>query len=232
MDYFFSLIYCIFILLSLFYISLIHNSGSKENDYFLNTNTNENSNNDENNKYFSNKRRLSSSTKNETNESLLNISLKYQNYFHKKKILNLWNTQLKEKFFDGEVNYTNYTYIYNQKNNTGIMQLRIFIPNEKKIWEDENPTFKIRIKENKTIDKWIFISKYIKLRSFLDLYDEMKEVNENITMHYYNETFLNMSYISKLEKGEYFNVPYNRKICNIIYTINTFIILNIGLINL
>ena len=226
MDYFFSFIYCIFILLSLFSISFIHNSNSKEDDYFLNISTNGNSHRDKN-IYISNKRRLSSFTKYERNESSLNISLKYQQYLNKKKILNLWDTQLKEKFFDGEVNYTNYTYIYNQKNNTGIMQLRIFIPNEKKIWEDENPTFKIRIKENKTIDKWIFISKYIKLRSFLDIYDDIKGVNENITMHNYNETFFNLSYVSKFERGEYFNLPNNKKICNISYVFN-FLVDNIN----
>lgn len=227
MDYFFSFIYCIFILLSLFYISLIHNSNTKKDDYFFDINTNDNSDDNDNNLYISKKRRLSSFTKYELNESSLNISLKYQQYFHKKKILNLWDTQLKEKFFDGEVNYTNYTYIYNQKNNTGTMQLRIFIPNEKKIWEDENPTFKIRIKENKKIDKWIFISKYIKLRSFLDIYDEIKEVNENITMHYYNETFFNLSYMSKFERGEYFNLPNDKKICNISYIFN-FVVDNIN----
>jgi hypothetical protein len=98
------------------------------------------------------------------NFSFYNIS--HQKFFNKRKHLNLWDTQLKERLFDGEVNYTYMNNLSNDKLNTGIINMRIFIPKEGKLWEDENPTFKMRIIENKTIDKWLFISKYIKIRNF------------------------------------------------------------------
>ena len=222
MDYFFSLIYSIFILFSLLQLNIIYNSyNSNEIDFSDKEITN---NNKLYNSYNKNSRQLSSLT----NESLLNISNSYHHYFLKKKFLNLWNTQLKEKFFDGEVNYT---YLSGQINNitnttlnttynTGYMNLRLFFPNEGRILQDENPTFKMRILENKTIDKWIFIAKYIKLRYFFDIYDEIEKINENISMHYYNETFFNLSYMSRFEHGEYFGLPFNKTICNISYTFN------------
>ena len=222
MDYFFSLIYSIFILFSLLQLNIIYNSyNSNEIDFSDKEITN---NNKLYNSYNKNSRQLSSLT----NESLLNISNSYHHYFLKKKFLNLWNTQLKEKFFDGEVNYT---YLSGQINNitnttlnttynTGYMNLRLFFPNEGRILQDENPTFKMRILENKTIDKWIFIAKYIKLRYFFDIYDEKEKINENISMHYYNETFFNLSYMSRFEHGEYFGLPFNKTICNISYTFN------------
>ena len=222
MDYFFSLIYSIFILFSLLQLNIIYNSyNSNEIDFSDKDITN---NNKLYNSYNKNSRQLSSLT----NESLLNISNSYHHYFLKKKFLNLWNTQLKEKFFDGEVNYT---YLSGQINNitnttlnttynTGYMNLRLFFPNEGRILQDENPTFKMRILENKTIDKWIFIAKYIKLRYFFDIYDEIEKINENISMHYYNETFFNLSYMSRFEHGEYFGLPFNKTICNISYTFN------------
>ena len=222
MDYFFSLIYSIFILFSLLQLNIIYNSyNSNEIDFSDKEITN---NNKLYNSYNKNSRQLSSLT----NESLLNISNSYHHYFLKKKFLNLWNTQLKEKFFDGEVNYT---YLSGQINNitnktlnttynTGYMNLRLFFPNEGRILQDENPTFKMRILENKTIDKWIFIAKYIKLRYFFDIYDKIEKINENISMHYYNETFFNLSYMSRFEHGEYFGLPFNKTICNISYTFN------------
>ena len=222
MDYFFSLIYSIFILFSLLQLNIIYNSyNSNEIDFSDKEITN---NNKLYNSYNKNSRQLSSLT----NESLLNISNSYHHYFLKKKFLNLWNTQLKENFFDGEVNYT---YLSGQINNitnktlnttynTGYMNLRLFFPNEGRILQDENPTFKMRILENKTIDKWIFIAKYIKLRYFFDIYDEIEKINENISMHYYNETFFNLSYMSRFEHGEYFGLPFNKTICNISYTFN------------
>ena len=218
MDYFFSFTYSIFILFSLFLfnITYAYNYSSNYND---NLNQNQYEFNDNNKninyKYNQDKRFLSSFSKDIINQTLINSS--YQNIFHKKKFLNLWNTQLKEKFFEGLVNYTNIT---NNITNSGIMNLRIFLPKEERIWEDINPTFKIRIMENKTVDKWIFISKNVKIKKLFDIYEEIKEVNENITMFYYNETFFNLSYISKLEKGEYFSVPRNKEICNISYSIN------------
>ena len=213
MDYFFSLIYSIFILFSLLQLNIIYNSyNSNEIDFSDKEITN---NNKLYNSYNKNSRQLSSLT----NESLLNISNSYHHYFLKKKFLNLWNTQLKEKFFDGEVNYT---YLSGQINNitNTTMNLRLFFPNEGRILQDENPTFKMRILENKTIDKWIFIAKYIKLRYFFDIYDEIEKINENISMHYYNETFFNLSYMSRFEHGEYFGLPFNKTICNISYTFN------------
>ena len=218
MDYFFSLIYSIFILFSLLQLNIIYNSyNSNEIDFSDKEITN---NNKLYNSYNKNSRQLSSLT----NESLLNISNSYHNYFLKKKFLNLWNTQLKEKFFDGEVNYTylsgQINNITNTTYNTGYMNLRLFFPNEGRILQDENPTFKMRILENKTIDKWIFIAKYIKLRYFFDIYDEIEKINENISMHYYNETFFNLSYMSRFEHGEYFGLPFNKTICNISYTFN------------
>ena len=216
MDYFFSLIYSIFILFSLllfnspYNYTLINNDSTEQNQNEFNNN-----NNIINNEYNQNKRHLSSLTKDLLNLSFINSS--FLNTFHKKRFINIWNIQLKEKFFDGEVNYTNIT---NNEIKTGIMNLRIFLPKENRIREDLNPTVKMRIIENKKVDKWMFISKNNKIKTLFDIYQELKDAEENITMHYYNETFLNMSYISKLEKGEYFNVPYNRKICNIIYTIN------------
>ena len=218
MDYFFSLIYSIFILFSLLQLNIIYISyNSNEIDFSDKDITN---NNKLYNSYNKNSRQLSSLT----NESLLNISNSYHNYFLKKKFLNLWNTQLKEKFFDGEVNYTylsgQINNITNTTYNTGYMNLRLFFPNEGRILQDENPTFKMRILENKTIDKWIFIAKYIKLRYFFDIYDEIEKINENISMHYYNETFFNLSYMSRFEHGEYFGLPFNKTICNISYTFN------------
>ena len=218
MDYFFSLIYSIFILFSLLQLNIIYNSyNSYEIDFSDKDITN---NNKLYNSYNKNSRQLSSLT----NESLLNISNSYHNYFLKKKFLNLWNTQLKEKFFDGEVNYTylsgQINNITNTTYNTGYMNLRLFFPNEGRILQDENPTFKMRILENKTIDKWIFIAKYIKLRYFFDIYDEIEKINENISMHYYNVTFFNLSYMSRFEHGEYFGLPFNKTICNISYTFN------------
>ena len=218
MDYFFSLIYSIFILFSLFQLNIIYNSyNSNEIDFSDKEITN---NNKLYNSYNKNSRQLSSLT----NESLLNISNSYHHYFLKKKFLNLWNTQLKEKFFDGEVNYTylsgQINNITNTTYNTGYMNLRLFFPNEGRILQDENPTFKMRILENKTIDKWIFIAKYIKLRYFFDIYNEIEKINENISMHYYNETFFNLSYMSRFEHGEYFGLPFNKTICNISYTFN------------
>ena len=58
----------------------------------------------------------------------------------------------------------------------------------------------------------MFISKNIKVKKLFDVYEEVKEVNENITMFHYNESFFNLSYVSKLEKGEYFrdNNWYNK----------------------
>ena len=173
MDYFFSLIYSIFILFSLFLFNITYNYSSVQNN-ILNQIQNElNDYHDNNNyyKYNKNKRLLSSIPKDLMNQSLINSS--YLNHFHKKKFINMWNTQLKEKFFDGEVNYTN---ISSKITNHGNMNLRIFFPKEEKIWEDVNPTFKIRIFENKTVDKWMFISKNIKVKKLFDVYEEVKEV--------------------------------------------------------
>ena len=227
MDYFFSLIYSLFIFFSLFQLNIIYNYNSNEIGFF---DKEINNNNKIFTSYSKNNRQLSALT----NESMINISNQYHQYFIKKKILNLWNTQLKEKFFDGEVNYTylssNINIASNNSYNTGFMHLRIFIPNDGRIWQDENPTFKMRILENKTIDKWIFIAKYIKLKSFFDIYDEIEKVNENISMYYYNETFFNLSYMSRFEHGEYFGLPYNKTICNISYTFN-FLIDTINITN-
>ena len=214
MDYFFSLIYSIFILFSLFIFNITYNNTSLQKDHSK-PNQSESYNYYNSNNKIPIERKLSSITKDLTNITFNNISKR--EYFNKKKFLNIWNTQLKEKLFDGEVNYTN---ISSGITKVGLMNLRIFIPIEKKIWEDEYPTFKMRIIENKTIDNWIFITKYIKLKKLFDIYDDMKEVNENITMHYYNETFVNLSYISKIEKGEYFSIPSKNKLCNISYTFN------------
>ena len=219
MDFFCSLIYSLFILFSLFQLNIIHNSFSNTIDFSndeINTSDNIYNSNTKNNRHLSSL----------TNESLLNLSKYHHQYFTKKKFLNLWNSQLKEKFFDGEVNYTNFSThentVSNNTYNTGIMNLRIFIPNEARIFQDENPTFKMRILENKKIDKWIFIAKYIKLKFLFDIYDdnEKEKINENISMHYYNETFLNLSYMSRIEHGEYFGLPYLKKVCNISYTFN------------
>ena len=217
MDYFFSLIYCIFILFCLFPFNIIYNYNSIYTEYSdFNRNQKEINYNNINFISYGITRRLSL---NKTlNFSFYNIS--HQKFFNKRKHLNLWDTQLKERLFDGEVNYTYMNNLSNDKLNTGIINMRIFIPKEGKLWEDENPTFKMRIIENKTIDKWLFISKYIKIKNFLDIYDEINRVDENITMHFYNESFLNLSYMSKFEKGEYFSVPHNRKICNISYSFN------------
>ena len=215
MDHFFSLIYSIFILFSLFifhityYSIFLQNDDSNVNKYLLNTNRNRDYT------FNSKNRFLSSLTKDLLNQTFINIT--NPNYFNKRKNLNIWNTQLKEKLFDGEVKYTNIT---NNITKSGLINMRIFIPNERKIFQDENPTFKMRIIENKTIDNWMFISKNIKLKKLFDIYDELKEVNENITMHFYNESFMNLSYISKLERGEYFSLPFDKKICNITYTFN------------
>ena len=219
MDFFCSLIYSLFKLFSLFQLNIIHNSFSNTIDFSndeINTSDNIYNSNTKNNRHLSSL----------TNESLLNLSKYHHQYFTKKKFLNLWNSQLKEKFFDGEVNYTNFSThentVSNNTYNTGIMNLRIFIPNEARIFKDENPTFKMRILENKKIDKWIFIAKYIKLKFLFDIYDdnEKEKINENISMHYYNETFLNLSYMSRIEHGEYFGLPYLKKVCNISYTFN------------
>ena len=216
MDYFFSLIYSLFILFSLFLFNFTHNFTSINNDNTVPIQNEFNINNNIiNNDYSQNQRQLSSLPKDLFNLSIFNSS--FLNSFHKKRFINMWNIQLKEKFFDGEANYTNIT---NKKINTGLMNLRIFLPKENRIKEDLNPFFKMRITENKTADKWIFISKNIKIKTLFDIYNDIKVQDENITMHYYNETFLNLSYISKLEKGEYFSVPYSKKICNITYTIN------------
>lgn len=214
MDYFFSLIYSIFILFSLFIFNITYNNTSLQKDHSK-PNQSESYNYYNSNNKIPIERKLSSITKDLTNITFNNISKR--EYFNKKKFLNIWNTQLKEKLFDGEVNYTNISSGITQ---IGLMNLRILIPIEKKIWEDEYPTFKMRIIENKTIDNWIFITKYIKLKKLFDIYEDMKEVNENITMHYYNETFVNLSYISKIEKGEYFSIPSKKKLCNISYTFN------------
>ena len=169
-----------------------------------------------------NRRRLSDSIEQTDSET------PYEKAQELKKFFKKLEKKFTEQTFDGEVNYTNYTelyknYIINITNNTninsstinktGLMTMRILLPYEIKAKNDEEyPIFKIRIIENKKIDKWLFLSIVNK--------NDKKNIQKNITLNSYNESFLNISYNSKIEKGNYFNFPYTREYCNIQYNLN------------
>ena len=208
MNNFFYLTFFFFILLGLIITSQILNVFSIKNTFLTETKIELNNNNIN---HISSIRQLSS------NQTYNNT---YKNFFHKKKYISLWHTLFKENLFDGEVNYTNLT---ENSSQLGLMNLRVFIPNNGKFLEDENPTFKIRVFDNVTIDKWIFISQNKKIKKFFDIDDEIKNENQNITMYYYNESFMNLSYVSKFERGEYFSIPNKNKICNTYYNFNLII---------
>jgi len=171
-----------------------------------------------------NKRKLSDSIEKDDNETALEKAQKLKKFFKKLE------KKFTEQMFDGEVNYINYTEFHtndtiNATNNIsnnisissinkiGLMTMRIFLPYDIRVKNNEEyPIFKIRVIENKKIDKWLFIS----------IVNNKNKINiqKNITLNSYNESHLNISYNSKVEKGNYFNSPYAREYCNIQYNFN------------
>ena len=168
-------------------------------------------------------RYLSNTFKNENNETLFeeDYNETILNYKKTKKYFKKLEKRFKEQIFDGEVNYTNYTGGNNITNNTkkGLMKMRIFLPYDQNLLNtEEYPTFRFKILENKTIDNWILIS-IINNSSRFNSYNIYEKGNKNITLHKYNESFINISYNSRLEKGHYFTIPYYRKYCNFQYNL-------------
>lgn len=173
--------------------------------------------------YFKNNiRKLSDSVEKDDNETALEKAQKLKKFFKKLE------KKFTEKIFEGEVNYINYTEFntndtINVTNNTnintssinktGLMTMRVFLPYDIRAKnKEEYPIFKIRVIENKRIDKWLFIS--------IVNNNNKKNIQKNLTLNSYNESYLNISYNSKIEKGNYFNSPYTREFCNIQYNFN------------
>ena len=216
MKYFIYLFFSILILLSIIIIIYINNNS---NEGF----------NEINSKIFkyNNIRYLSDQINNDNkNESKFD---NYSEYFRKfketKNFFNNLENRFKEKLFDGEVNYTTFpeTNTTNETNITkiGFMKMRIFLPFDKEMNNQEQyPTFRFKILENKTIDNWILISIINKTNSEFNIIENLKnKSHRNIKINNYNESFLNLSYNSKLEKSHYFNFPYYIKDCNFQYNI-------------
>ena len=161
------------------------------------------------------KRYLSDSTVNVINQTFQNNKIK-KNFFIKLK------KRFREHLFDGKVNYTNYTKNnMDNKTKTGLMTMRVILPFERKfLFTEEYPSFIIRVMENNTIENTIFISIINNIPDYFDFYKNIKKIDSNIKLHSYNETYINISYNSEIEKVHYFNTPYSRKLCNILYNIN------------
>ena len=145
------------------------------------------------------------------NESFLNQKKKTKKFF---KSL---NKSFKEHIFEGEVNYTNYTN-YTNNNETiyknGIMKMRIILPYDKNVLNDNKyPIYKVKILENKTLDNWFLIS----IVNNITRYDTFEK---NLSLYSYNKTFISLSYNSRIDQSHYFSLPYLKKFCNIQYDIN------------
>ena len=158
--------------------------------------------------------------KNKTNEEYMNKTLIESE--EKIKYFKLLSKRFKEQIFDGNVNYTNYTK-NNETNITknGLMKMRVFMPYDKDVLNYEKfPTFTIKILENKTIDNWYLIS-FVNNKSLFNFYNnKIGNFGKNITLNSYNETFISLSYNSRIDKGNYFSLPYYMSFCNIQYDIN------------
>ena len=176
---------------------------------------------DEINYIYNNKRKLSDLVEQNDNETKLEKAQKLKKFFKKLE------KKFSEHIFDGEVNYINYTE-FNENNTinitnstnfntssinkTGLMTMRVLLPYDIKAKNNEEyPIFKIRVIENKKIDKWLFLS--------IANNNNNKNITKNITLNSYNETHLNISYNSKIDKGNYFN-SYAREYCYIQYNFN------------
>ena len=181
---------------------------------------------------FNNIRYLSDKINKNKNETKFD---NYSEYFRQfKKTQNFFDgleKRLKEQLFDGEVNYTNIPW-NNTINNTnanitknGLMIMRIFLPYDRdKINLEQYPIFKFKILENKTLDNLILISIVNSNNSKYNNIYKYSYINEkyvrNITLNDYNESFLNISYNSKVEKNHYFNsIPYYIQHCNFQYNL-------------
>ena len=156
--------------------------------------------------------------KNKNNNKTLNETI--ASYEKMIKYFKELETKFKEQLFEGIVNYTNLTdNNISQITKEGIMKMRIFLPNDKNnIFEENYPIFKIKILENKTLDNWIAIS-ILNNNTKFGFYDKMERKDKNITIHFYNDSFINISYNSILEKSHYFTIPYFKEFCFFQYNI-------------
>ena len=182
-----------------------------------------------NNNY--NKRYLSDSIKLENNKSYIEkLNETYENYKKEEKYFKSLPKRFKERLFDGTVNYTNYTDNTNDTNYTdytdnnitkiGLMKMRIYLPYDKNYEYYENyPSFAIKILENKTIADWIMIS-MIKNISRFNFYNSKENIDNNLKLNSYNETFINLSYNARFEKSHYFSLPYYMTLCNFQYNLH------------
>ena len=214
-----NLTYILFLLFILLSIILLNNnirySSTDINIERINYNTNIK------HYYFAKKRFLShimnqrNSTNNSNffktiNETLLNEKLNYFKSLPKR---------FKEKLFEGEVNYINYTNCINCTDNetlykNGIMKMRIYIPYDTTIINSEKyPTYKIKILENKTIDNWL-------LFSIVNNNSRFEKLDSNLTLLSYNESFISLSYNSRIDRSHYFSLPYLKRYCKMIYDVN------------
>ena len=187
-----------------------------------------NNNNYNNDLYYDNinynykRRYLSDLIKEEKNKSYIEkLNETFKNYKKAEKYFKSLQKKFKENLFEGNINYTNYTN-NNLTNITkmGLMKMRIYLPYDKNYEYYENyPTFTIKILENKTIDNWIIIS-MIKNYSRFNFFNFKENIDNNLLLHSYNETFINISYNSKFEKSHYFSLPYYMTLCNFEYNIH------------
>ena len=210
------ILFLLFILLSIILLNLINRYTSADiNIERINYNTNIKH-------YYVSKKRFLSDIMNQgnntnnsnfietINETLLNEKLNYFKSLSKR---------FKEKLFEGEVNYINYINCINCTNNetlykNGIMKMRIYMPFDTTIINSEKyPTYKIKILENKTIDNWL-------LFSIVNNNSRFEQLDSNLTLFSYNESFISLSYNSRIDRSHYFSLPYLKRYCKIQYDVN------------
>ena len=210
------ILFLLFILLSIILLNLINRYTSADiNIERINYNTNIKH-------YYVSKKRFLSDIMNQgnntnnsnfietINETLLNEKLNYFKSLSKR---------FKEKLFEGEVKYINYTNCINCTNNetlykNGIMKMRIYIPFDTTIiYSEKYPTYKIKILENKTIDNWL-------LFSIVNNNSRFEQLDSNLTLLSYNESFISLSYNSRIDRSHYFSLPYLKRYCKLQYDVN------------
>ena len=163
-----------------------------------------------------------------------NIMLQWRKELaYQTKFLQLKNN-IRENLFEGTVKYTNNLSPSENNTKTGFMTLKIFDRSDMLKLLFEYLSFKIKINENNTINNWIFIFKSrrqtlfnIKTNITNNFNNFQKDhIKNNVSFTFQNSSFshfnsyINISYLSTIQRGKFFSRPYSQVYCYINYIVN------------
>ena len=147
---------------------------------------------------------------------------------------------LRENTFEGMVKYSNNKSSPGKHIKTGFMSFKIFDKNDMLKLLFDYFSFKIKIFENNTIDNWIYIFKTKRYSLFSAKTNNINKINNIQKEHDHNNfsltfrnlsifqyySYINISYLSTIQRGHFFSAPYSQMHCYINYIVNFSIVNN------